>query len=60
MSMGASRWYRFLHPPETCIFLPHEAQHCQVEPRTHCTNTGSHDGSKDFIPIPNDSQGAVT
>ncbi len=31
----------------------------QEEPRTHCTSVGSDNGSKDFIPIPNGSQGAV-
>lgn len=25
----------------------------QGEPRTHCTNEGSNNGSKDFIPVPN-------
>ncbi|KAI4885480.1 hypothetical protein NFI96_027047 [Prochilodus magdalenae] len=31
----------------------------QEEPRTHCTSVGSDKGSKDFIPMPNSSQGAV-
>ncbi|KAI4871611.1 hypothetical protein NFI96_000999 [Prochilodus magdalenae] len=31
----------------------------QEEPRTHCTSVGSDNGSKDFILIPNSSQGAV-
>ncbi len=29
----------------------------QEEPRTHCISVGSDKGSKDFIPIPNGSQG---
>ncbi|KAI9542463.1 hypothetical protein NQZ68_019145 [Dissostichus eleginoides] len=29
----------------------------QEEPWTHCTSAGSDDGSEDFIPIPNGSQG---
>ncbi|KAI4878733.1 hypothetical protein NFI96_009793 [Prochilodus magdalenae] len=31
----------------------------QEEPRTHCTSAGSDNGSEDFIPMPNSSQGAV-
>ncbi|MEQ2182695.1 hypothetical protein GOODEAATRI_024930 [Goodea atripinnis] len=31
----------------------------QEEPRTHCTSEGSKSGSKNFILIPNGSQGAI-
>lgn len=52
------RWHRFLHPPGTaCTLSPHVVH--QEEPRTHCTSAASGNESKDFIPIPDGSQGAA-
>ncbi|KAJ8355029.1 hypothetical protein SKAU_G00225960 [Synaphobranchus kaupii] len=41
------------HTPSTGIVLHQE------EPRAHCTSVRSDNGSEDFIPVPNSSQGTV-
>lgn len=59
--MGSSLGYQFLYPPGTaCILSLHEPDivvHLD-ELRTDCNSVQSDSGSKDFILIPNGSQGA--
>lgn len=46
-------------PPYYCYIRP-AIVYYQVEPRAHCTTVWSDTGSKDFIWIPNGSQGVST
>lgn len=47
---GASQWYQFFHAPGTAYSrgVRQAVVMHQEEPTTHCTSTGSDDGSKDF------------